>query len=50
MKRRIAMLLVVLVTALTFVACGKFECDFCGKEKTGKSYTVSAWGRRSENL
>lgn len=47
MKRKIAMLFVIVLTMLTLTACGKFECDFCGKEKSGKSYTVSMWGEES---
>ena len=47
MKRKISMLFVVVIAILTLTACGKFECDWCGKEKSGKAYTVSSWGEKS---
>lgn len=45
MKRKIAMLLVVVLTMLTLTACGEFECDFCGEKKSGKSYKVELLGQ-----
>ena len=39
----ICALVVMLLTMLT--ACGgKFECDLCGKEKSGKKYTKEVLG------
>lgn len=44
MKRKVVMLLVVVLTMLTLTACGRFECDLCGAEKSGRSYAASVWG------
>ena len=38
MKKLICVLLLVVVIATMLTACGKFKCDFCGEEKTGKKY------------
>ena len=32
--------------SLTFMACGKFECELCGEEKTGKSHKMTLWGEK----
>lgn len=44
MKKLICVLLLIVVLATLFVACGKFTCDLCGEEKTGKRYTEEVWG------
>ena len=38
MKKLISVLLLVSVLATLLTACGKFECDLCGEEKSGKKY------------
>ena len=44
MKRIIALVLVIASLAILLCACGKFECDLCGKEKSGKKYTDELLG------
>lgn len=46
MKKRIISVLLIAVTALSLAGCGKFECDLCGKEKSGKSYTEKIFGEK----
>jgi ribosome-binding protein aMBF1 (putative translation factor) len=31
--------------ASLLTACGKFECDFCGKEKSGKKHKEELMGK-----
>ncbi len=38
MKKIICLVLVVLSVCTLFAGCGKFDCDLCGKEKSGKKY------------
>lgn len=38
MKKRFLMLIVTLLSALLLTGCGKFTCDLCGQERTGKKY------------
>lgn len=44
MKRLISILLLVVVLATMLTACGKFTCDMCGEEKTGKKHEESMLG------
>lgn len=44
MKRIIALVLVIASLAILLCACGKFECDFCGEEKSGKKGTGKVAG------
>ena len=39
--------IVALLLALTFVltACGKFTCDLCGEEKSGKKHEETVFGQ-----
>lgn len=48
MKKLICVLLVVVVMASMLTACGKFECDLCGEEKSGKKYTEKVLGQEAE--
>lgn len=41
MKRKIVLLLTALLATLALAGCGTFTCDMCGKEKSGKSYSVT---------
>jgi hypothetical protein len=34
----------IVVLASLFTACGKFKCDGCGEEKSGKKYKREAQG------
>lgn len=38
MKKLICVLLLIVVLASLLAGCGKFECDLCGEEKTGKQH------------
>ncbi len=45
-KRAIAVLLITVMSLTTLTACGgKFTCDICGKEKSGKKYTSEILGQ-----
>lgn len=44
MKRLISILLLVVVLATMLTACGKFTCDMCGEEKSGKKHEESMLG------
>lgn len=44
MKKKILAALLVAATILSFSGCGKFTCDLCGKEKTGKKYEETVLG------
>ena len=47
MKRIIAMALLA-ASVLSFAACGgKFTCDNCGEEKTGKKKTIELMGEKA---
>ena len=46
--KRIAIVLLVAVLAMSLAACGKFECDLCGEEKFGKVNTTSFLGKEIE--
>ena len=44
MKKRISILLMLSMLSMTLTACGKFTCDLCGEEKSGKSYESTVLG------
>ncbi len=44
MKKIIMAVLVVASLLATLTACGKFVCDGCGEEKSGKKHTQSIFG------
>ena len=48
MKKLICVLLVVVMMATLLTACGKFKCDVCGEEKSGKKYTEEILGEEIE--
>ena len=48
MKKLICVLLLVVVLASMLTACGKFTCDSCKEEKTGKKYKVEVMGEKAE--
>ena len=47
MKKKIAALLSLVVLAMALTGCGKFTCDYCGKEKTGKQHTVTVFDEKT---
>ena len=44
MKKIICSIVLVLATMLLLVGCGKFTCELCGEEKSGKQYTEEILG------
>lgn len=46
MKKKISLLLIAIAACLSLTACGKFTCDICGEEKSGKSYTTEVLGQK----
>lgn len=46
MKKRIVALILATMTMLSLSGCGKFTCDACGKEKSGKKYTIELFGEK----
>lgn len=48
MKGKIAVLLTAALLSVFLTACGKFTCDICGQEKSGKRYTVDLLGTGDE--
>ncbi len=44
MKNLVKVLLLVVVLATMLTACGKFTCDTCGKEKSGKQHKSEVFG------
>ena len=45
MKKLIGALLLVVAMATMLTACGKFTCDLCGEEKSGKKYEKEILGQ-----
>ena len=48
MKKLISILLLVVVLVTMLTACGKFKCDLCRDEKTGKKYETEVFGQEVE--
>lgn len=44
MKRKISFLLLIVAVVMSLTACGKFTCDFCGEEKSGKNHKSNMMG------
>ena len=44
MKKRIMAVCLMVAMVMSLTACGKFTCDLCGKEKSGKQYTYVLFG------
>ena len=45
MKKKIIAIMLTAATVLSLTACGKFTCDICGQEKSGKKHTESILGQ-----
>ena len=45
MKKLICVALLIIAMASMLTACGKFTCDICGKEKSGKKHTDELLGQ-----
>jgi hypothetical protein len=46
MKKLICVLLVVVMMATLLTACGKFKCELCGEEKSGKKHEGEVLGEK----
>ena len=44
MKKILSLVAMLAILATMLCACGKFTCDFCEEEKTGKKYKVEFMG------
>lgn len=44
MKKKIVAALLATITILSFAGCGKFTCDLCGEEKSGKKHEETMLG------
>lgn len=45
MRKKVSVLLLTVAAVLSLTACGgKFTCDNCKEEKSGKSYRVTIFG------
>ena len=44
MKKKVIAALLATVTILSFAGCGKFTCDMCGEEKSGKKHEETILG------
>ncbi len=44
MKKRYLAALLLIVCLLPLAGCGKFECDGCGKETSGKKHKLTILG------
>ncbi|MDE7298094.1 MAG: hypothetical protein K2N94_04605 [Lachnospiraceae bacterium] len=44
MKKRFLAVLLVTVSLLSLAGCGKFKCDMCGEEKSGKKHEQTVLG------
>ena len=44
MKKIICSIVLILATMLCLVGCGKFTCELCGEEKSGKQYKDELFG------
>lgn len=45
MKKIVATILLVVSTMFILASCGKFTCDLCKEEKSGKKYEGSVLGK-----
>lgn len=45
MKKKIVAILLAATTVLSLTGCGKFSCDICGQEKSGKKHTETMLGQ-----
>lgn len=48
MKKMVRFAAMLMLLATLLCGCGKFTCDLCGEEKSGKKYTESIFGEEIE--
>lgn len=46
MKKKVFLILLAMAAMLILTACGKFTCDLCGAEKSGRSYKREVLGEQ----
>lgn len=46
MKKKMLAALLAALMILSLAGCGKFTCDLCGKEKSGKKHTETVLGQK----
>lgn len=46
MKKRMLAMILVMLTVLSLAGCGKFTCDLCSQEKSGKKHTETVMGQK----
>lgn len=46
MKKRVIAALLAALTILSLAGCGKFTCDMCGEEKSGKKHQTELLGEK----
>ena len=46
MKKKMLAALLAAFMVLSLAGCGKFTCDLCGKEKSGKKHTEEVFGQK----
>lgn len=46
MKKTLIIIAAILVMAMTLGACGKFVCDACHQEKSGRKHKMSMLGTK----
>jgi len=47
MKKKLCVFLAMLMAVGSLAGCGKFTCDLCGEEKSGKKYVVKYEGEKA---
>lgn len=46
MRKKILAAFLAVITLLSLAGCGKFTCDICSQEKSGKKYTETVLGQK----
>ncbi len=46
--KKVLALLTMLALTFALTSCGKFTCDACGSEKSGKKHTFELLGEKAE--
>lgn len=44
--KQLILSIISIVLLLTLTGCGKFTCNICGKEKSGKKYEEEMFGQK----
>lgn len=46
MKKKILAMTLAVIAVLSIAGCGKFKCDLCSQEKSGKKHTETVMGQK----